>query len=374
MARRKRQDSGDWLIAGQRLWDRVAGRFPTSEPADYKPFVMALLLVRQASEAFEQRRAVLSRELADPGSERFQVREDIRQYFLDLRDSYAEAGVFYVTETAAWKTIIRSATNSLIGGIVEEAVRRLETDNDSLAGILPKGFVGRFPDHRALGGLLDDINAISKTNAPGGLAEGDDIIVRAFDYFLPRFAEAERAEKDRSLTPPSVASLIVECAMPTHGVVYDPCFGSGGLLAAAVGYASARGGSMVAVGQELKESSWRVGCMNMAIRGVESRLGPKYADTFHEDLHPGFEADFVFANPEFNQEDWGRHGLEHDVRWRFGTPPANNANFAWIQHVLSKLAPRGLGVVIMAKGSLTGAEGGESGIRTRIVEGGLLTA
>ncbi len=244
----------------------------------------------------------------------------------------------------------------------------VEVDNPTLRGVLPKNFSRPALDVRRLGELVDLMSGIGMGSAEH---REKDILGRVYEYFLGRFASAEGKGGGEFYTPRSVVRLLVEMIEPYHGRVYDPCCGSGGMFVQSERFVEAHGGKrndIAVYGQELNDTTWRMAKMNLAIRGIEADLGPQWGDTFHRDLHPDLRADFLLANPPFNVSDWGGEQLRYDPRWKYGVPPAGNANYAWLQHMASKLSPRGVAGIVLANGSLSTQSSGEGQIRQAMVE------
>jgi type I restriction enzyme M protein len=248
----------------------------------------------------------------------------------------------------------------------------VEVENPTLRGVLPKNFARPSLDVRRLGELVDLIAGLGLGSAEH---REKDLLGRVYEYFLGKFASQEGKGGGEFYTPRSVVKLLVEMIEPYKGRVYDPCFGSGGMFVQSENFVEAHGGQrndIAVYGEELNDTTWRLGKMNLAIRGIEADLGPRWGDTFHDDLHPDLKADFILANPPFNISDWGGDQLRDDPRWRFGMPPARNANFAWLQHMASKLAPQGVAGVVLANGSLSSQQSGEGEIRRKMVEADLV--
>ncbi len=229
----------------------------------------------------------------------------------------------------------------------------IERDNPSLKGVLPKTYARADIDKRLLGELVDLIGSIGFTQVDHG---SDDVLGRVYEYFLGQFAKAEGQKAGAFYTPRSVVRLLVEMLEPFKGRVFDPCCGSGGMFVQSAEFVAAHGGrrSDVSIyGQELTATTWRLGRMNLAIRGIEANLGDRADDSFHRDLHPDLRADFILANPPFNLDDWYSDALRDDPRWKYGLPPASNGNFAWVQHFIHHLAPSGMAGFVLANGSLS---------------------
>jgi type I restriction enzyme M protein len=261
-----------------------------------------------------------------------------------------------------------------IGQLVDEAMDMLMTSNTGLTGTLPRLYNRDNVDQRRLGELIDLFNAKNLTFTGDGAKKARDLLGEVYEYFLEKFARAEGKRGGEFYTPASVVRVLVEVLEPDHGRVYDPCCGSGGMFVQAEKFLEAhhRDRSAISVyGQELNERTWRMAKMNLAIHGLNGNLAPRWGDTFQRDQHADITADFIMSNPPFNIKDWARN--ESDPRWKYGLPPANNANYAWIQHIISKLAPGGQAGVVMANGSMSSNSGGEGDIRAQLVEADLVS-
>jgi type I restriction enzyme M protein len=343
------------------LWaaaDKFRGNIDAS---DYKHVVLGLVFLKYVSDVFEDRKEALKNtegaDLDDP--------EEYR-----MADDDGAIG-FWVPEKARWPHIQAHATQPNIGQIIDTAMQEIAKENKSLQGSLPDNYSRPALDKRRLGEL---INVIANIHKEGPEQSNLDLFGRIYEYFIGEFAANEGKSGGEFYTPAPVVKLIVEMIEPFAGRVYDPACGSGGMFVQSSKFVSAHGGnakSLSVFGQELNETTWRLARMNLAIRGIEANLGPKAADTFHEDLHMGLKANFCMANPPFNISDWGGERLREDVRWKtYGPPPVGNANFAWMQHILSHLDPsNGVAGVVMANGSLSSQQSNEGEIRRRMVEG-----
>ena len=293
--------------------------------------------------------------------------------YLSDADGQRPDGAFVVPRSARWKFLVDNAKAN-IGQLVDEAMDALMAANPALAGTLPRLY--RDVDQRRLGELVDLLNGarFSRQGSPTK-SRARDLMGEVYEYFLGNFARAEGRRGGEFFTPPSVVRLIVEVLEPSSGRVYDPCCGSGGMFVQTENFIAEHDGDPTRVsiyGQESVEQTWRMAKMNLAVHGIDNAgLGAACGDTFVKDQHAGVQMDYVMANPPFNIKDWARN--EDDPRWRFGVPPAGNANYAWIQHILSKLAPGGQAGVVMANGSMSSNAAGEGDIRARIIEADLVS-
>lgn len=349
------------------LWkaaDKLRGSMDASQ---YKDVVLGLVFLKYVSDAFTERREALRAELAGHS-------EEMVEETLEDRDEYLGSGVFWVDPSARWTTLVqqaKAAGEKTIGERINAAMEQLMADNPALAGTLPRLFNRANVDQRRLAELLDLLNSVQFTGQ--GAARARDLLGEVYEYFLAKFASAEGRRGGEYYTPASVVRVIVELLQPKRGRVYDPCCGSGGMFVQAEKFLAAHDedpSNLSVYGQELNESTWRMAKMNLAIHGLNGNLGPRWGDTFSLDYHAGTQMDYVMANPPFNIKDWNR--LEEDSRWVYGVPPANNANYAWMQHIISKLAPGGTAGVVMANGSMTSNSGGEGQIRAQLVENDLV--
>jgi type I restriction enzyme M protein len=345
------------------LWkaaDKLRGSMDASE---YKHVVLGLVFLKYVEDAFEERHGALREELAADGITGADAEE-----LLESRDEYTAEGVFWVPPEARWHYMRERAKQPEIGKLIDDAMDLIEADNPSLRGVLPKTYARPSLDTRRLGELVDLISGIGLGSAEH---RGKDILGRVYEYFLGRFASAEGKSGGEFYTPRSIVKLLVEMIEPLSGRVYDGCCGSGGMFVQAERFVEAHGGQrndIAVYGQELNDTTWRLAKMNLAIRGIEADLGSSWGDTFHRDLHPDVKADYILANPPFNVSDWGGDQLRDDPRWKYGVPPVGNANYAWLQHFISKLSPRGVAGIVLANGSLSSQQSGEGEIRRRLIE------
>ena len=341
----------------QTLWaaaDKLRGHL---DAADYKNVVLGLIFLKYISDAFsEQHERLQQVEFADP--------ED--------PDEYRAEGVFWVPPEARWDYLQRNAKRPVIGQMIDEAMAAIERDNPSLKGVLPQDYGRATLDKRRLGELVDLIGTIGLGDRE---SQSKDILGRVYEYFLGQFANAEGKKGGEFYTPTSIVRLLVEILQPYRGRVYDPCCGSGGMFVQSEKFIEAHGGQRDDIsifGQESNPTTWRLCKMNLAIRGIDANLGTHAADSFHNDLHRDLRADYVLANPPFNMSDWGGELLTDDIRWRYGVPPAGNANFAWVQHRLHHLNARGRAGFVLANGSMSTNTSSEGAIRRAIIEADLV--
>ena len=360
MASRK-NNGGDLGFEAQ-LWQMADKLRSNMDAAEYKHVVLGLIFLKYISDAFEHRHAELKQEAKETGDAA--LPED--------PDEYRAENIFWVPPEARWSHLQASARQTTIGRLVDEAMVAIERDNPTLKGVLPKEYARPSLDQQRLGDLIGVVSDI-------GLGEPEDrskdILGRVYEYFLSQFASAEGKKGGQFYTPRWVVGLLVEMLAPYGGRVYDPCCGSGGMFVQGERFLEEHGGRREDIsiyGQESNPTTWRLAEMNLAIRGIHANLGPHHADSFHQDLHPDLKADFVVANPPFNDSDWGGDRLREDVRWKFGVPPTGNANFAWVQHFLHHLAPTGLAGFVLANGSMSSNQSGEGEIRRRIIEADLV--
>jgi type I restriction enzyme M protein len=355
-----------------KLWEMADKLRGHMDAAEYKHVVLGLIFLKYISDAFEEKRRRLEEEVSNPSSRWFVEEEKARYEVLEDKDEYLAENVFYVPPQARWSFIQDKAKQPEIGRIIDDAMVAIEKSNPSLKGILPKIYSKPDLDKRRLGELVDLISAVGLGDQE---SRSKDILGRVYEYFLGQFASAEGRKGGEFYTPRCIVRLLVEMIEPYKGRVYDPCCGSGGMFVQSEGFIKARGryiGDISVYGQESNPTTLRLAKMNLAIRGIEANLGTHAADTFHNDLHPTLKADFVLANPPFNQKAWGQEALKNDVRWKFGLPPANNANYAWVQHIIHHLSPVGIAGFVLANGSLSSNQSGEGEIRERILEADLV--
>ena len=347
------------------LWSAADKLRGNMDAAEYKHVALGLIFLKYISDRFEERRADI---LAEPD-----VPADLAQELAEDRDAYTAESVFWVPANARWDFLKANATSTdpTIGALIDQAMLDLEAQNPSLKGVLTKNYARPELDQTKLGEVIGLFTNLTFQDEHGG----QDVLGRVYEYFLGQFAIAEGKRGGQFYTAGCVVRLLVAMIQPFKGRVYDPCCGSGGMFVQSEQFVEAHNGKHNDVsifGQESNPTTWRLAKMNLAIRGIEANLGPKWADSFHEDLHPGLKADFVLANPHFNDSDWGGEKHRTGERWQFGVPPIGNANFAWVQHIIHHLAPHGLAGFVLANGSLSSQHSGEGEIRKKIVEADLV--
>lgn len=341
------------------LWAAADKMRNNMDAAEYKHVVLGLIFLKYISDAFEERHNQLLAEKAQGADP-----ED--------PDEYSGSNVFWVPKPARWKHLQNNAKQPTIGKLIDDAMVAIERDNKTLKGVLPKDYARPALDKQRLGELIDLIGTISMGDAEH---RSKDILGRVYEYFLSQFASAEGKKGGQFYTPRCVVRLLVEMLAPYKGRVFDPCCGSGGMFVQSEKFVEAHGGRVGDIsvyGQESNPTTWRLAKMNLALRGIDGNLGPEHAGSFQRDLHKDLKADYVLANPPFNDSDWGGERLREDVRWKYGTPPVGNANFAWVQHFIHHLAPTGLAGFVLANGSMSSNQSSEGEIRKAIAEADLV--
>ncbi len=352
----KKNDNTTSIGFEDAIWraaDKLRGNLNASE---YEGVVLGLIFLKYISDKFDAKFEELSKdEYAD----------------VEDKDEYEADGVFFVPQDARWSVISQAAHTPQIGKVIDDALEAIERENTKLKGVLPSNYARPELDKRRLGDVVDLFTNIHM------LASGDekDLLGRVYEYCLQKFASMEGKNAGEFYTPSCIVRTIVEILQPYAGRVYDPCCGSGGMFVQSAKFIQNHQkdiNNISVYGQEANPSTWKMAHMNVAIRGLEANLGNSYADTFFNDQHPTLKADFIMANPPFNLSDWGADKLEKDVRWKFGIPPAGNANFAWMQHMIHHLSPIGRIGLVLANGALSSQTGGEGVIRQKIVEADLV--
>lgn len=358
----------------QRLWETADALRGNQEPSEYKHVVLGLVFLKYISDRFEARYKEIESTLSDPSSDEYIPNEARRLSFLEDRDEYRSHNVFWVPSEARWESIQAQAKLPEIGQVIDTAMDLIEKENPVIRGVLPRNYGREGLDKGRLGQLVDLIGSIGFTETDDH--GSDDVLGRVYEYFLGQFAGKETGKDAGAFyTPRSVVKTLVEMLEPYQGRVYDPACGSGGMFVQSAEFVKAHGGKRTDIsvyGQEYTDTTWKLAKMNLALRGIEADLGDRSADTFSQDAHPDLRADFVIANPPFNVSNWWDAKLQDDPRWKYGTPPEGNANFAWVQHFIHHLSPKGTAGFVLANGALASNTSGEGEIRRRLVESRLI--
>jgi type I restriction enzyme M protein len=350
-----KESSGANLGFEDKLWKAADKLRSNMDAAEYKHVVLGLLFLKYISDAFSEVHEELKK---DPTSDP----EDV--------DEYVSRRVFWVPKEARWDYLAKNAKKPEIGKLIDEALDVIERDNRSLKGVLLKNYARPGLNKQRLGELIDLIGTIGLGDKQN---RSKDILGRVYEYFLGQFADAEGKKGGQFYTPRSIVKLLVKMLEPFRGRIFDPCCGSGGMFVQSEKFIEAHGGRIGDVsifGQESNQTTWRLCKMNIAIRGIEARI--EWGDSFRDDQFKDLKADFILANPPFNDSDWGGELLQDDVRWKFGTPPKGNANFAWVQHFIHHLSPTGIAGFVLANGSMSSNTSNEGEIRKNIIEADLV--
>lgn len=341
----------------KQIWDAACVLWGHIPAAEYRKVIIGLIFLRYISSAFEKRYA----ELVSDG-----------EGFEDDRDAYTEKNIFFVPEKARWAVIAAAAHTPEIGIVIDTAMREIETQNKRLKNVLPQNYASPDLDKRVLGDVVDLFTNMDMD----GTEESKDLLGRTYEYCIAQFAAYEGKKGGEFYTPASIVKTIVEILKPFSNCrIYDPCCGSGGMFVQSVRFINEHTGNRYGIsvyGQESNADTWKMAKMNMAIRGIEVDFGSHQADTFFNDLHPTLKADYIMANPPFNLSNWGQDKLKDDVRWKYGLPPAGNANYAWIQHMIHHLSANGKIGLVLANGALSTQTSGEGQIRKNIIEADLI--
>ncbi len=334
--------------------DKLRGNM---EPSDYKHVALGLIFLKHISDNFEAKHAELLADYPEGAED---------------PDEYAAENVFWVPKEARWSHLQANAKQSGIGKLIDNAMLAIEKVNSSLKGVLPKEYARPALNAIMLGELIDLISGIALGQEKG---EARDVLGRVYEYFLGQFAGSEGKRGGEFYTPRSVVGTMVEMLEPHKGRVYDPCCGSGGMFVQSEKFIEShegRLGDIAIYGQESNHTTWRLCRMNLAVRGIDGDIKWNSEGSFHKDELPDLRADYILANPPFNISDWGGGRLREDVRWKYGPPPAGNANFAWLQHILHHLGPTGTAGVVLANGSMSSTQSGEGEIRKAMIEGNVI--
>ena len=338
------------------IWNAACVLRGNMDASEYKNVILGLIFLKYISDSFEEKYKALVEE---------------GEGFEEDRDEYDAENIFYVPVGARWNDIARAAHDPSIGKVIDDAMVAIENENKKLKGILPKNFARPELDKRRLGDVVDLFTNVKMKEG----TDEKDLLGRTYEYCLKNFAAQEGKNAGQFYTPSCVVRTLVEILQPYNGRVYDPCCGAGGMFVQSVDFVKNHSGKINDIsvyGQESNPTTWKMAKMNLAIRGIDCNLGEIPEDTFMNDQHPTMRADYIMANPPFNLTPWGADKLKDDQRWKYGMPPASNANFAWIQHMIWHLAPNGKMGMVLANGSLSTQTNGEAEIRKNIIEDDLV--
>lgn len=359
-SKKEKEVNGANLGFEEKLWKAADKLRSNMDAAEYKHVVLGLIFLKYISDAFEDKYVILKKE----DTPKYIVSED--------RDEYAADNIFFVPKKARWKLIQENAKKPEIGKIIDDAMEAIEKENPSLKGVLIKNYARESLNKQRLGELIDLISTIGLGDKE---SKKKDILGRVYEYFLGRFADAEGKSGGQFYTPQCIVKILVNMIEPYKGRVFDPCCGSGGMFVQSEKFVeehSGRLGDIAIYGQESNQTTWRLCKMNLAIRGLAGEIAWNDQGSFLKDAFPNLKADFVLANPPFNDSDWHGELLRNDVRWKYGVPPVSNANFAWVQHFIHHLSPKGIAGFVLANGSMSSNTGGEGEIRKNIIEADLV--
>ncbi len=357
------------------LWDAAVKLRGSLSAAEYKYPVLGLVFLKYISDVFEAQADVIQARAEDPTSDQYiedpALREELVEEWVQDKSFFEADNVFWIPEEARYGKLLAQAKHAGIAHKLDGAMASIEAENPKLRGVLYRDFGRLDIDSGKIGDLLGII-ARMKFNPDQHVSQ--DVFGEVYEYFLGNFALEEGQKAGQFYTPRSVVQTLVEVLAPFEGRIYDPCCGSGGMFVFSERFIEAHGGKKgqaVVYGQESTATTRKLACMNLAIRGIDYDMGREYADTFTNDQHPDLKADYILANPPFNME-WEAKSLAEDKRWRYGVPPAKNANYAWLQHIVSKLAVNGRAGVVLANGSMSSNQSGEGMIRQAMLKGDIV--
>ncbi len=357
VASKKSPPNGSALGFEATLWSAAEKLKGNMDAGEYKHVVLGLIFLKYISDAFEEKHAALAKDKSADAED---------------RDEYTADNIFWVNKIARWSYLQGRAKQPTIGKDLDDAMVAVEKDNPTLKGVLPKDYARPALDKHRLGELIDLVGTIGLGDRE---SRSKDVLGRVYEYFLSQFASAEGKQSGQFYTPRHVVRLLIEMLAPYKGRVFDPCCGSGGMFVQSEKFVEAHGGRIGDIsiyGQESNYTTWRLAMMNMAIRGIEAHIAWNEQGSFQNDAFKDLKADYILANPPFNDDDWGGNRLREDVRWKFGVPPTGNANFAWVQHFIHHLAPTGMAGFVLANGSMSSNQSGEGEIRKNIIEADLV--
>ena len=355
MAKKKKEQNAELSIE-EKIWAAAIKLRGNLDASEYRNVVLGLVFLKYISDRFDRRHA----ELVEEGDG-----------FEEDRDEYTAENVFWVPKEARWNVIAEAAHQPRIGVVIDNAMACIENDNIRLKNVLPKNYARPELDKIKLGEVVEIFDNVNMYAS----GEDFDVLGRIYEYCLNQFAAEAKQKGGEFYTPSCIVRTLVEILEPYEGRVYDPACGSGGMFVQSAKFIKSHRGDLRKIhifGQEYNANTWKMAQMNLAIRGIEADLGPSWGDSFSDDKHASEKFDFVMANPPFNMADWGANKLADDVRWKYGTPPNSNANFAWIQHMIHHLSPRGKVGLVLANGSLSSQTGGEGEIRKNLLEADLV--
>ncbi len=354
------------------LWDAAVKLRGSLSAAEYKYPVLGLVFLKYVSDVFEAQADVIRARAADPHHDQYvedaTLRAELVEEWVKDKSFYEADNVFWIPEEARFDKLLAQAKAAGIAHKLDAAMASIEVENPKLRGVLYRDFGRLELDNGKIGDLL---GIVGRLQFDPKEHTSRDVFGEVYEYFLGNFALEEGQKAGQFYTPRSVVQTLVEILAPFEGRIYDPCCGSGGMFVFSERFIEAHGGKKgqaVVYGQEMTATTRKLACMNLAIRGIDYDMGREYADTFGNDQHPDLRADYILANPPFNME-WNPKAIAKDTRWVYGTPPAKNANYAWLQHIVSKLATNGRAGVVLANGSMSSNQSGEGTIREAMLKG-----
>ncbi len=370
--KKSKQANGANLGFEEKLWQAADKMRSNMDAAEYKHVVLGLIFLKYISDVFEERYKYLAMVASDLKSEYYIKLESERKELVEDQDEYISENIFYVPPKARWNHLKQNAKQPEIGKIIDDAMDLIERKNSSLKAVLPKNYARPALDKQRLGELIDLISSIGLGDTE---SRSKDILGRVYEYFLGQFADAEGKKGGQFYTPRCIVRLLVEMMEPYKGRVFDPCCGSGGMFVQSEKFVESHGGKVGDIsifGQESNQTTWRLCKMNLAIRSISGKIEWNNEGSFLNNAHRDLKADFVIANPPFNDSDWKGEMIREDPRWKYGTPPTGNANFAWVQHFIYHLSSFGIAGFVLANGSMASNTSGEGDIRKSIVEADLV--
>ena len=353
------------------LWQSADRLRSAMDGSEYKHIVLGLLFLKYLSDSFEKQRNELEKQFSDPNSDNYLSNSNEIESELEDRDYYLKDNVYWVPKESRWENLRNNASADNFGKRIDDALRAVEDDNKKLKGILNKNYTNVPLSNENLAELYNKLGEIDTQDSGK-----KDLLGEIYEYFLGKFALSEGKRGGQYYTAQSVVKILIEILSPEKGKIYDPCCGSGGMFVQTMKFVDAHNNNdhknISIYGQESNPTTWKLANMNLAIRGLDYRLGNMACDTFHNDCHPDLRADYIMANPPFNISEWGGDKLTHDSRWKYGIPPSGNANYAWLQHILYHLSSNGRAGVVLSNGSMSTTQGGEDSIRKNMIDNDLV--